>query len=419
MTASSSPASSRLVFLDWLRIGAFALLVPYHVGMYFVSWNWHIKSAQIVTALEPWMRLSSPWRMDLLFVISGAATAFMLARGGASAALLGSRARRLLIPLLFGMLVLVPPQSYLEVLDKYPYLGSYADFMRLYLTHYTGFCDRPGHCLMLPTWNHLWFLPYLFFYTLALWGALRAAPTLLDAAARRLPHALRGARLVLIPLLLLAATRWAMFPRWGVTHALFDDAFAHVQYGAMFVLGALFARSGAIWPRLHALRWIGLALALAGWALLVTSLAAGPWRALAFSATQWGGIVAALGFAHRHFNTDNALRGRLTEAVFPVYLLHQSVIILLAHALVPARLTPVIEGPLLVLLTFTLCWLGYEGARRVAWLRPLFGLQALAHPPRVPNQVPPSTIASPSKCHTVSGSPSSSTANATPNIGTQ
>ena len=36
--------SQRLFFLDWLRIGAFALLVLYHVGMYYVSWSWHVKS---------------------------------------------------------------------------------------------------------------------------------------------------------------------------------------------------------------------------------------------------------------------------------------------------------------------------------------------------------------------------------------
>ena len=76
---------SRLLFLDWLRIGAFALLVLYHVGMYYVSWGWHVKSPFAGTALEPWMRLSSPWRLSLLFLISGAATSFMLQRDGASA----------------------------------------------------------------------------------------------------------------------------------------------------------------------------------------------------------------------------------------------------------------------------------------------------------------------------------------------
>ena len=38
------PRSDRLYFLDWLRVAAFGLLVLYHVGMYYVSWDWHVKS---------------------------------------------------------------------------------------------------------------------------------------------------------------------------------------------------------------------------------------------------------------------------------------------------------------------------------------------------------------------------------------
>jgi glucans biosynthesis protein C len=152
-----SPASpaDRLLFLDWVRILAFAILVFYHVGMYYVTWEFHVKSPHASPFLEPWMRMSSPWRMDLLFVVSGAATSFMLLRQGASGALVRLRARRLLIPLLFGMLVVVPPQSFLEVMQKLGYAGSYFDFTRLYLSGYQGFCFSAGRCLMLPTWNHL------------------------------------------------------------------------------------------------------------------------------------------------------------------------------------------------------------------------------------------------------------------------
>src|SRR5882672_9674955 len=128
----SATAPTRLVFLDWVRICAFGLLVFYHVGMYYVSWDWHIKSPHAGTALEPWMRLVSPWRLDLLFLVSGAATSFMLQKTGAAGALLATRARRLLVPLVFGMLVVVPPQSYFEVVHKFGYDGGFVTFMGLY-----------------------------------------------------------------------------------------------------------------------------------------------------------------------------------------------------------------------------------------------------------------------------------------------
>ena len=72
--------------LDWLRIGAFALLILYHVGMYYVTWDWHVKSPDAGAALEPLMLLTSPWRLSLLFLISGAATVVHAAAQGASAA---------------------------------------------------------------------------------------------------------------------------------------------------------------------------------------------------------------------------------------------------------------------------------------------------------------------------------------------
>lgn len=380
MHTSSPP---RQFFLDWLRIIAFGLLVLYHVGMYYVSWGWHIKSQHVLVALEPWMRLLSPWRMDLLFLVSGAATAWMLRRRGAAGALLRERAARLLVPLAFGMLVIVPPQSYLEVVQHHGYAGGPLEFMRLYLSGYGGFCRPGGACLMLPTWNHLWYLPYLFVYTLVLWALLRRWPELPARLAATLVPRLGRLALIGVPVLVLAATHIALRGRFPATHALVDDWFMHSQYLAMFAFGALLVHAGALYARFEALRWPALFAALAAWALLVTlpreawpaGLASAIGRPLVFSVQQWCAVVAALGFAHRHLDVDNRARRYLTDAVFPVYILHQTLTILLATALRPWALPPGVEAPLLALLTFALALFGYESVRRVGVLRPLFGLR--------------------------------------------
>ena len=154
--------------LDWVRIGAFMVLIFYHVGMYYVTWDFHVKSPHASSAIEPLMMLTSPWRLSLLFLVSGVATAYLLARGSAN--FMRSRSVRLLIPLAFGILVIVPPQSYLEVVEKVSYQGSFAEFYRLYITGYHGFCRED--CLIMPTWNHLWFVAYLWIYTLVLFVAV-------------------------------------------------------------------------------------------------------------------------------------------------------------------------------------------------------------------------------------------------------
>ena len=61
--------------LDWLRITAFGLLIGYHVGMLYVPWAFHVKSEyRGGPGLVALMLASNPWRLPLLFVISGAAT---------------------------------------------------------------------------------------------------------------------------------------------------------------------------------------------------------------------------------------------------------------------------------------------------------------------------------------------------------
>jgi len=382
------PASSqRLYFLDWLRIGAFALLVLYHVGMYYVSWPWHVKSPDASSALEPFMRLSSPWRLSLLFLISGAATSFMLMRDGASARWLGMRSKRLLLPLLVGMAVIVPPQSYFEVVQQHGYAGSYVDFMRLYVSGHGGFCKAGAGCLILPTWNHLWFVAYLFVYTAALWLLLRAWPQALRTLADALSRGLRGAAKLWLPIAVLALLRVMLIDRHPPSHAMWGDWYLHAIYFGVFLVGAAWARDPGAWQRCAELRWPALGIALAAWAAMIvlplwlgaTPAARGQWSWLGrvmFAAMQWTAIVAAVGFASVHLNRDHHWRATLVEAVFPVYIAHQTLIILFATLLAPLRWTPAVEGPLLALLTLGASFGVYLAVRRARWLRTAFGLDA-------------------------------------------
>jgi len=123
-------------------------------------------------------------------------------------------------------------------------------------------------------------------------------------------------------------------------------------------------------------RYVALVLGLAAWALLGYELS----RPLTYSVLQWCGIVGAVGFARRHLNRDGDLRRYLADAVFPVYILHQTLTIVVASALAWRAYPPALEGALLAAGTFGLSFLGYEWARRVRWARPLFGLKAQSVP---------------------------------------
>ena len=376
--------------LDWLRVIAFGLLVAYHVGMYYVTWDFHVKSPTTHPMLEPFMLLTSPWRMSLLFFISGVATAFML--GKAPPDFARRRSRQLLLPLLFGMLVIVPPQSYFQVVEQLPggYREGFLAFYAKYLSGYHGFCGTDGICLRLPTWNHLWYLPYLWVYTMGVWSLWRWLPTATVERCRawgtRLLH---GWGSLLVPVAVLAVARLLLVNRFEQTHALVDDWYNHAQYFSVFLFGFLAAFSSDFWQSIRRLRWVALGLAAISYALIIhvwyfagyddAHPAPLPLRLLlriTWALDQWCAIAALLGFAYRWRDADSPGLRYLTTAVFPIYILHQTVILVLAHELKPLAIPASIEGPALILATYALCLAGYEIIRRLGWLRPLFGLKS-------------------------------------------
>jgi Acyltransferase family len=353
--------------------------------MLYVSWTFHVKSAHHVAALEPLMLALNPWRLALLFLVSGAASRFMLAKWQPGA-FAGQRSARLLLPLVFGMLVIVPPQSYLEVVEKYGYLGGFSDFYRQHYLAFETFDPGNGQRtgLVLPTWNHLWFVVYLWVYTLIV--AVIAHTGVVTRAERGLEILLSGARLLIIPALLLAAFRLLMFPRFPSTHALLDDWYNHALYAAVFAFGFLAARSERIWTDVVRLRWPALVVGLAAYGIILAIRGAPVSEELRFAQRllygfdQWGLIVAILGFGRRWLSgPDGPVRRYLTEAVFPYYIVHQTVIIVLAFWLKPAGLPGWLEAAAIVVGTAAACAASYEVVRRIAWLRPLFGLKRQDH----------------------------------------
>ena len=384
VTESNQPltaSTERRFDLDWLRIIAFGLLIFYHVGMYYVTWDFHIKSPNASSTIEPLMLLTSPWRLTLLFVVSGVATHFILLRRS-SGQFARERSRRLLWPLVFAMLVVVPPQSYYEVIQKGGYSLDYADFWLRYLKADHTFC-KDGKCLDLPTWNHMWFVAYLWVYAMLIALVLRFARGWPDRFTRAGESWLRGWRLVLLPIAYLALTRCTMLNAFPSTHNLTWDWFNHAVYLPALLFGLLFLHSKSISANIRALRWHALVLATLSYGFLIcyysyyAEIAPPDWlryfQRVIWATNQWTAILAALGFAQALLNRDGPARRYLTGAVFPLYLFHQTLIIVFAWRLMPWNLHPVTEGLLLVVLTFVSSFLLYEIGRRVPYLRTLIG----------------------------------------------
>ncbi|HEY6814252.1 MAG TPA: acyltransferase family protein [Croceibacterium sp.] len=381
--------------MDWLRIGAFGLLILYHVGMVFVPWGYHVKTEQPV----PWavipMLATNAWRMALLFGVSGFATAALLARqDGRVGRFLKGRMPRLLWPLLFGMAVIVPPQPWVELTTQRGYTTGYLAF---WFGDYFAF--EPLHGIMLPTWNHLWFLVYLLAYTLML-GLLLLLPSAWREAAGRLAgRALAGPLIIFVPLALLYLRIALHWPLPDETHDFVNDLRAHEAYFGLFLFGFLLARSDVVWASIRAWWRVAAVLAVAGYA---TTIAVGAvwlstgdpplWSEVLFECARdvqgWNAIVALIGLADRYWNRDHRWRATLNEAVFPFYVIHQTVIVVVAYWVIGRGVHPAAQFALLVAATVAGCWAFYLVGRAIPPLRPLIGLRWKPVPTVRPSVVP-------------------------------
>ena len=373
--------AQRHLGMDWLRIGAFALLILYHIGMYFVPWGWHVKIAQPIEWVAIPMLATNGWRLALLFLVSGYASAALAAKLGGSGAFARSRSARLLIPLLFGMIVIIPPQPWIDLAGQHGYAHG---FLYFWLHDYFGFQFIDG--IALPTWQHLWFVVYLWVYTMLAALLLAVVPgdvraKIADGAAR----ILSGWGLLIVPMLWWLLV-YGAFPNHDETHALFDDGPSHLHYLAAFGVGwalrvrpVLFTAVARFWKLAAVLAVLAFVLiAWVEWTWPGDTIAPDwvfPPYHIARQVQGWATIVALVGVADRFWNRDHRWRATLAEAVFPFYIIHQTIIVVVGWYLKQAGVAALPSFIVLLAATIAGCWIFYAAGRRIDWLRPLIGLQ--------------------------------------------
>lgn len=396
------PARPRRYDIDALRVIAFAILIGYHVScVYSAGSDYHVVSSYRHGWLDYAQIVVNRWRMPLLFAISGIAIGLALpGRNPGRFALL--RTWRLVLPLVFGMLAIVPIQAYCEGVGNGMVEPGFWSFLRSYwqLRPWpAGSFDGAEHGV---TWNHLWYLAYLWVYTLVLMALL---PLLQSGAVRHLrawlPRRLNAAAL-LLPALPMFAYLILLKPRFPETHALVGDWYLHAEYFTVFVLGYLVANDEAFWRTVLRLRCRTLAVALVAIGIELALKAAGQylpadeiptmaagidWGMVERAARAlylWSALLAIFGWGRALLDRPFRWLAYATEAVYPWYILHQSLIVLLAYWLIPLRLGAWWEPMLVALGTVAGCLLLHEFAiRRIGMLRPLFGLR-LRDTPRRP-----------------------------------
>jgi glucans biosynthesis protein C len=323
--------------LDWLRFIAIVILLFFHTGMIFNKWEFHIKNSETSASFGYWMVLLHFCRMPLLLFISGAGTYMALGKRTARQ-FVGERFKRLFIPLVFGMFIVVPPQMYYEYISRF---SSYWDFYKTVFE----FQPYPEGSF---SWHHLWFILYLFIYsltTLPLLSYLRSARSM--AFREKLWKVLGSpAGLLFIPAAVIVITQLILRPFFPAeTHGLLDDWAYFTFYLCFFIFGMMCYSNQALWLSIQKNRkyLLGASLVvLIPFYLMFMNfykVVSFPWSeetievVFQLSATigSWFWVITIVAFGQHYLNKPHRWLSIVNEGVYPFYILHQTAIIAIGY----------------------------------------------------------------------------------------
>jgi hypothetical protein len=368
--------------LDWLRIIVFGLLILFHTGMFYVeNWGWHAKSIYQSQFLENIMLIIEPWRMPVLWIISGIAIRFIMAKVSIWR-FITIRSFRLLLPLLFGILVVVPPQLYIEMsyngdlnMNYWQFLSEFFSFnSEIFDNHQAGIWPHIDV-------NHLWFIRSLWQYSLVL---LCLMPLLNTQWVSRATtwifnrHGVFSVFLATLPLFLIQIN-------WSMESARYPLGFTLMLYGYLIGWNTLFWQKISLNTKplivasvifycsfivFYNLVWLDVIHGVPpkNEATLILGM-------FNYSLLRVLGVLTVFAVAHKFLNVKSTKLSYFNDAVYPFYILHQTIILVIGYNLSKLHLGPIVEPLLLITFTILACFMGYELIRRTELLRPFFGLK--------------------------------------------
>lgn len=360
----------------------------FHNNRFFDTEGWHVKSAETSQASMLVTIFAVQWMMPMFFILSGIGIYHALGHQGWRQYLV-SRVKRLLVPLLFGIFVIIAPlQVYLERITHHQFEGSFWSFYPHYFEGWFGI--GTGNFAWMGV--HLWYLEFLFVFsiiTLPLFLSLRSSSggSMVAALTRFLS---RPWTVFLVAVPIAVAEFIAALP--PIKGSIFGNegfgGWSALPYLTLLIIGYILAADEGPTRSMERHRFIALLAGILTFILgYVAVKGSEQWpalpRELLVSSIRgvlcWSWLVAICGFASHHLRFSNRFLKYANEAVLPFYILHQLVILCVGfYALRLLHTHLWLEYLIIAACSFAIIMVLYELLiKRVNILRVLFGMKAV------------------------------------------
>ncbi len=339
--------------IDWLRVIAIGLLLIYHIAIIFQPWAMFIgfiRSDEALLSIWKPMTMLNVWRIPLLFFVSGMGLHFAMKKRNWKQLLI-ERAKRILLPFVFGIIAITPLHFFL--------FQNYYNMPLSYFSHI----------------GHLWFLGNIFVYVLLLSPVFFFLKNnnngkFKKAIAKVMSYAFGPLSIAIFFMLEIGLVKPQLFELYAQTWHGFFIGFLG------FFFGFLFVYSGKeFWQTVSKWKWLYIGIASVLFAIRYTGFwSLSTMYSTTIESNAW--ILGVFGIGYRYFNTPSKLLSYLSAAVYPIYIIHMVVLYAGAALILPLDLPPMLKFIAITVFTFVLCFGIYEFIlKRIAILRPLFGLK--------------------------------------------
>lgn len=339
--------------IDWLRVIAIGLLLIYHIAIIFQPWALFIgfiKSNEALESLWTPMTMLNVWRIPLLFYVSGMGMYFAMKKRTNKSVLI-ERTKRILVPFLFGCIAITP----------------------LHMLVFQNYYNMPYSYY--PSRGHLWFLGNIFAYVILLSPLFfylknLKSNSLKNVISKVMKYAFGPLMVSLFFIIELLVVKPQLFELYAQTWHGFFIGFIAFFFGFLFVYAGI-----TFWKTVSKWKWLYIALAILLCLIRIQGYALSTMYYLkVIESNCW--IFGLFGIGYQYFNKPSNLLSYLSQAAYPIYIIHMFVLYAGALFILPLKLQPIIKFGSIVIFTFLGCFVIYEFVvKKIIFLRPLFGLK--------------------------------------------
>lgn len=335
------------------------LLFPVHT---FMIWNDFGSKFYVWGGGNRWIStlivLINPWFMPVLFAIAGVCARYSLEKRSPKE-FVGERVRKLLLPFVSGMVLLVPIQTLFARKFFDGYEGGILENLAYFFTHVTDLSGYDGGF----TPGHLWFLLFLFVISLVALLVCKFLPyvKVADSVSKINFGLLMG----------------LFVPVWLLYYIGNFGGFSLGKNFALYIIGYYVLSNDSVLERLERnFKWIA---GIYGVSQLALAIAYHQWAFygdLAVNFVGWSGVLFWFIAGKRWLNRETKGFNYFKKASFPIYILHQSILVAVGYYTLllcddlPLQMAVILVG------SFVLTVFCYQVIRHIPYLRCLFGIKS-------------------------------------------